>query len=266
MLYLLSPAKSLDTDTPVPDWAQPLAHTPRFQAQAAELIGLLKPLSSAQIGALMDLSPALSDLNVARYRAWRRRVTPQIARPAVLTFNGDVYDGLQARSLCAEDLSWMQAHVLILSGLYGLLQPLDALQPYRLEMGTALPNPAGRDLYAFWGDRLVQELHRRLRQQATPVIVNLASQEYARAVLRPSLKARVVHCHFEDEKNGQFKVISFFAKRARGLMCRWAVQQRIDHPEALLAFSEDGYAHDPDASLARGEGHWVFRRPARAGT
>jgi uncharacterized protein len=260
MLYLLSPAKSLDYDTPVPDWAEAAVTEPRFATQAAELIRLLKPLSASQVGSLMDLSDSLSSLNAARYKAWRRKATPQNSKPAVLAFNGDVYDGLQAGSLSPEDLTWMQSHVLILSGLYGALQPMDRLQPYRLEMGTALANPAGRDLYAFWDDRIVKHLHQRLREQATPVVVNLASQEYARVVLRPSLKARVVHCHFEDEKNGEFKIISFFAKRARGLMCRWAVQARIDHPEALIGFQADGYAHDPDASADRGDGHLVFRR------
>ena len=260
MLFLLSPAKSLDYDTPVPEavWAQ--ATQPQFMSQAAQLIRSLKPLTPAEVARLMDLSDPLAQLNVGRYAAWRRTSTPANSQPAVLAFDGDVYQGLDARRLDLDSLQWMQQHVMILSGLYGALRPLDLLQPYRLEMGTPLATAHGKDLYAFWGDTVVKAIHKQLRQDVTPVVVNLASQEYSKVALRKSLKAPVVHCHFEDFKGGDYKVISFFAKVARGRMCRWAVEQRLSHPEQLRDFAADGYALDAAASQARGQGHLVFRR------
>lgn len=176
-----------------------------------------------------------------------------------MAFDGDVYQGLQARTLDAAALRWAQQHLVILSGLYGVLRPLDRLQPYRLEMGTALAHEAGRDLYAYWGDRIAQHLNERLAGERRPVVVNLASIEYARAALRPSLAARVVDCVFEDWKDDRFKIISFFAKRARGLMARWAIGQRAATPARLRAFDVDGYAHDAAASTPD---RLVFRRRA----
>ena len=254
MLYLLSPAKTLDFDRPVP--ATP-PRRPGFVSEASELISLLREKSAADISALMDLSPALAELNVARYADWRPRFTARNSRPAVLAFNGDVYEGLDAASLDADDLAWADAHIAILSGLYGVLRPLDALQAYRLEMGTALPNPQGGTLYAYWGDRIAQHLNKRLRGEQPKLIVNLASQEYFRAAQRPCLKARVIECVFEDWKNGQYKVISFFAKRARGLMARFAVERRLDDPAHLKSFHSEGYAFDAEASAPD---RLVFRR------
>lgn len=254
MLILLSPAKSLDYDTP----ASVDHHTlPEFIDESAALIEVLRPYTPAQLGQLMDLSDALSTLNVARYAAWSRRFTARNSKQAVLAFNGDVYEGLDANSLTAADLDWAQAHVGILSGLYGVLRPLDWMQPYRLEMGTRLPNPRGKDLYAWWGDRLAQHLDRRLAEQGDDVIVNLASQEYFKSVKRKALKARVIECVFEDWKAGQWKIISFHAKRARGLMARHAILQRAQAPGDLLGFSAEGYAHDPKASTPD---RLVFRR------
>ena len=254
MLYLLSPAKTLDFDRPVPD-SPP--RRPGFVAESTELIALLRNQSAADISALMDLSPALAELNVARYAAWRPRFTAKNSRPAVLAFNGDVYEGLDAPSLGADDLAWADEHIAILSGLYGVLRPLDAMQAYRLEMGTALPNARGGTLYAYWGDRIALHLNKRLRGSRPAVIVNLASQEYFRAADRPGLKARVIECVFEDWKNGQYKVISFFAKRARGLMARFAIEQRLQDPDGLKDFSAEGYAFNTQAS---GVDRLVFQR------
>jgi uncharacterized protein len=257
MLFLLSPAKSLDYQSKLPASASRAATQPQFTERSAELIELLRPMAPSQVAALMDLSDELASLNVARYGAWTPEHTTQNSRPAVLAFNGDVYEGLQAASLSADDLRWAQQHVRILSGLYGLLRPMDRLQPYRLEMGTALRNPRGNNLYAFWGDALARELNALASGDASPVIVNLASQEYFRAVARQSLQPRVVDCVFEDWKGSGYKTISFFAKRARGLMARHAIQQRIATPDGLKRFDAEGYAFAPAVSKPD---RLVFRR------
>lgn len=258
MLYLLSPAKTLDYDTPVPPEVAAMATTPPFVARSAELISLLRTHTPAQIAKLMQLSDTLAALNVARYAAWSKRFTVRNSRPAVFAFAGDVYGGLAAATLTPDDLAWAQRQLVILSGLYGVLRPLDKLQPYRLEMGTALANPRGRDLYAYWGDHIAVHLNRRLARRPTPrIVVNLASQEYARAALRKTLKARVIDCVFEDWKPGGWQVISFFAKRARGAMARHAIRRRIEAPEALTSFDADGYAFDAAASTPD---RLVFRR------
>lgn len=264
MLFLLSPAKSLDYETPLPA-AVPAATPPVFEGPrgpAAELVALLRAQSPQQIATLMSLSDKLAALNFARYAAWSPRGTEANARPAALAFDGDVYGGLDARSLDAGQLAWAQAHVGILSGLYGVLRPLDRLQPYRLEMGTKLANPRGKDLYAFWGPRIAEHLNARLAADATPVVVNLASQEYFKAVDRRVLKARVVECAFEEWKTdarggGQHKVVSFHAKRARGLMARWAVLHEAVTPRRLEAFDLEGYRFDGAASAPE---RLVFRR------
>jgi uncharacterized protein len=199
----------------------------------------------------------LATLNAARYAAWSGRVSARNSKPAVLAFDGDVYDGLQAASLSTEDLAWTDAHVCILSGLYGVLKPLDALQPYRLEMGTRLPNARGKDLYAWWGDQVALELNARLRGDKARVVVNLASQEYFKVAQRAALKARVVECVFEDWKGGQYKIISFFAKRARGAMARHAITRRIGQVDDLKSFDVDGYAFDEAESAPD---RLVFRR------
>ncbi|GAA4346346.1 peroxide stress protein YaaA [Variovorax defluvii] len=260
MLFLLSPAKSLDYETPVSDTlpaTQPHFEGPR--SPAATLIKILRQKSPQDIAELMHLSDKLSALNVARYAAWTSRGTAANAKQAALAFNGDVYGGLDAKTLSAEQLGWAQEHVCILSGLYGVLRPLDRLQPYRLEMGTPLANKQGKDLYAFWHARIAQYLNERLAADRTPVVVNLASLEYFRAVDAKALKARVVECVFEEWKNGQFKVISFFAKRARGLMARWAVVHKASTPKVLEKFDLEGYVFDAQASAPE---RFVFRRKA----
>ena len=257
MLFLLSPAKSLDYDTPAP---KELAHTlPQFPAQSKQLIELLRPMRPQQISELMDLSDQLSALNVARYAAWSPRFSAKNSKQAILAFNGDVYEGLNAKTLKAADLEWAQEHLLMLSGLYGALRPLDWMQPYRLEMGTKLANPQGTNLYKFWGSQIAEHLNKQLSNEKNPVVVNLASNEYFKVVDRKVLKARVVECVFEEGKAGQYKVISFFAKHARGMMARYAIQKRVKDVRKLQAFNAGGYAIDAKISE---EDRYVFRRQA----
>ncbi|MEW6703239.1 MAG: peroxide stress protein YaaA [Pseudomonadota bacterium] len=257
MLLLLSPAKTLDYDTPFPRALMKQAQPPDFIDRSAELVSVLRRKSAAEIAGLMNLSPVLAELNAERYAAWSRAFSERNSRPALAAFNGDVYEGLQARTLPPAALQWAQQHVVILSGLYGALRPLDLMQPYRLEMGTRLATPRGKDLYAFWGDTLAEYLNERQAGEAAPVIVNLASQEYFKAAHRKALKARVIECVFEDWKGGRYKVISFFAKRARGLMARHAALKRPKTPRALQSFALEGYAFDAAASE---DDRWVFRR------
>jgi len=260
MLYLLSPAKSLDYETPVPSELHALAAAatlPPFLERSAELIAVLRRHSAKRIAALMSISSDLANLNVQRYAHWSPEFTDTNSKPAALAFDGDVYGGLAATTLAADDLAWAQRHIAILSGLYGVLRPLDRLQPYRLEMGTALRTRRGKDLYAYWGDAIANHLNDRLAADASPVVVNLASQEYFKAADRPALKARVIDCVFEDWKNGRYKIISFFAKRARGLMARHAITQRVATPEGLKRFDAEGYAFDDAASSRE---RFVFRR------
>ncbi len=257
MLFVLSPAKSLDYETPAPDHTLAAATAPAFMRRAAELIDVLRAHTPAQIAELMSLSAPLADLNVARYKAWCGRATVRNSKPAVLAFNGDVYGGLQAPTLSLADLRWAQQHVAILSGLYGVLRPLDLLQPYRLEMGTRLLTAYGKDLYAYWGNTLAEHLNARAEAHAYPVIVNLASQEYFRAASSKVLRPQVLECVFEDWKNGRYKVISFFAKRARGLMVRYAITKRIVAPDCLKRFDVESYGFDANVSEAN---RFVFRR------
>ena len=264
MLILLSPAKTLDTDTPVPSALHQATTEPLFSAQAQRLINSLKRKGPRAVAKLMGLSSALAQLNVQRYRAFSLPATPANSRPAVLTFAGDVYTGLDAPSLGTADLLWAQQHLVILSGLYGALRPLDALQPYRLEMGTTLPVGRAKNLYAYWGDLLTEHLNQRLEQQSQgqagqAVLVNLASQEYFKAVQPAALRGRLIECVFEDQPAGAggYKVVGFFAKRARGMMARYAVQQRLAQPEGLREFTAGGYAYAAAVSTAE---RWVFRR------
>ncbi|CAG4928200.1 peroxide stress protein YaaA [Paraburkholderia saeva] len=256
MIIVLSPAKSLDYETP----PHIKKHTiPDFVDDAAELIGGLRRLSPQQIATLMDLSDPLARLNFQRYADWSSKFDTRNAKQAVLAFNGDVYDGFDAKSLSAADLDYAQKHVRVLSGLYGLLRPLDLLQPYRLEMGTRFENARGKDLYAFWGERITQALNAQLKKNAgaPQILVNCASTEYFRSVKPKLLDAPVVTPVFEDWKGGRYKVISFHAKRARGMMARYAVETRLDAPEALKGFDSGGYAFDASAS---NHSTYVFRR------
>ncbi len=254
MLIFLSPAKSLDYKTPphVPTFTQPA-----FLDRSQTLIEQLRALSPADIAQLMDLSDPLALLNFNRYADWSLPFTPENAKQAVLAFDGDVYDGLAAKTLSAADLDFAQQHVRILSGLYGILKPLDLMQPYRLEMGTRFKNAAGKDLYAFWGETLLAAINAELDAMPRPVAVNLASEEYFKAAIGRKFKGELIQPVFEDWKNGKYKIISFYAKRARGLMTRYAVLNRLSDPEALKEFDVEGYAFAPEASDDRS---WVFRR------
>ena len=254
MLIVLSPAKALDYKTPphVASFTQPA-----FLKQSETLIKQLRKLSPADIANLMDLSDPLALLNFNRYADWQLPFTPENAKQAVLAFDGDVYDGLSAKTLLAEDLDFAQQHVRILSGLYGILKPLDLMQPYRLEMGTKFANKAGKDLYEFWGERLLKAINAELGEMSRPVAVNLASEEYFKAAVGRKINGALIQPVFEDWKNGQYKIISFYAKRARGLMTRHAVLNRLNDPEGLKDFADDGYAFAPEVSDER---RWVFRR------
>ncbi|WP_136417378.1 peroxide stress protein YaaA [Herbaspirillum sp. ST 5-3] len=254
MLIVLSPAKTLNYDTPASTDKYTL---PDFIEHSAELINTLKRLSPAQLASLMRISDPLAVLNVARYASWTREFTRPAAKQAILAFNGDVYEGLSASTLSKRQLDYTQTHIRILSGLYGVLRPLDLMQPYRLEMGTRLANARGKDLYAFWGGVVTEALNETMRTKKSDMLVNLASEEYFKAVKPKLLRAQVVTPVFEDWKGGRYKVISFYAKRARGLMARFAAENGIRRVEKLKAFDAEGYAFDEKAST---EKSWVFRR------
>jgi hypothetical protein len=247
---LLSPAKTLDYTTPpvTPDFS-----LPDFLAHSAQLIKLLKQQSPAQIASLMKLSDPLAALNVGRYQAWHPDFTPSNAKQAVLAFMGDVYEGLNAGEMNQIQLDYLSNHLRILSGLYGLLRPLDLIQPYRLEMGTSLVNPAGNHLYAFWGETITTAIN----QLQPKTVVNLASTEYFKSVKPKLLNSPLITPVFEDYKNGKYKIISFYAKRARGLMVRWAASHNINQAEDLKAFNSEGYQFTPSVSNGMS---WVFRR------
>lgn len=254
MLIVLSPAKTLDYDTP--------AHTaistkPDLAKRSAELIDILRQQSPAQIAGLMKISDQLAALNVHRYAAWSPRFTSNNSKQAMLAFNGDVYEGLNAATMSDRQLHYAQTHIRILSGLYGVLRPLDLMQPYRLEMGTRLANPAGRDLYAFWGEEVTASLNAQIAETKAAALINLASEEYFKVVKPALLDVPVITPVFLDWKAGRYKVISFYAKRARGLMARYATNKGIVHPDALKKFDVDGYGFDEEAS---DKSTWVFKR------
>ncbi|AEK61419.1 peroxide stress protein YaaA [Collimonas fungivorans] len=254
MLIVLSPAKSLDYSTP----STTETHTtPDFISHSAELIGVLRQLSPAQVGSMMKISDPLAQLNTARFASWSKKFTSANSKQAIMAFNGDVYEGLDAASLSAAQLNYAQSRIRILSGLYGVLRPLDRMQPYRLEMGTSLANPRGKNLYAFWGDTVTQALNQQLGQQKSDTLVNLASEEYFKVVRPKVLAASIVTPVFEDWKNGKYKIISFYAKRARGLMARYAALNKIRDAEKLKDFDLDGYRYIPQDSDG---GRWMFRR------
>lgn len=253
MLYVISPAKTLDFETP----CDKEKSYPRFQQETLELIGVLRQKSPEEIQELMSLSENLAELNVHRYQKFVKSKNSKRAKQAVYAFKGDVYVGLEAEELGNEDILYAQKHLRILSGLYGLLRPLDLIQPYRLEMGTRLAFDDYRTLYNYWADKIVGEVNKDLKKQGDKVLINLASQEYFRAIDRPGLKARVVNVDFLDFKNGEYKVISFFAKKARGLMARFIVKNRINEPEALKTFDYEGYWFDEAAS---DENNLIFKR------
>ncbi len=257
MLILLSPAKSLDYDTPAPAQWQGPHSLPSFLPETTQLIEILRQKAPQDLAALMKISDALASLNVARYAAWSPQFTANNARPALLAFNGDVYEGLDARHLTQADIAWAQQHLRILSGLYGVLRPLDWMQPYRLEMSTRLATTVGHNLYQFWGIKIASHLQQDLVNEPVPMVLNLASQEYFKSVDTSALASRIVDCVFEEWKGDRYKIVSIHAKRARGLMARYAIQQRTTTPEQLYDFTAEGYAFDPYASTSN---RLVFRR------
>lgn len=258
MLTVISPAKTLDYETP----SHTDQHTlPRFLEHSNELIGVLEQFSVQGVADLMKLSDKLASLNVARYNSWPASLTTDNAKQAILAFKGDVYTGLDAVSLSNDQLNYAQQHLRILSGLYGVLRPLDLMYPYRLEMGTKLDNPRGTNLYQFWDNRLTaslnEELNEELHPDDKPTVVNLASNEYFKAIKPKLLNARLITPVFKDWKSGQYKIISFYAKKARGLMARYIIENKIESPEALKDFDVEGYRFAESMS----EGNtWVFIR------
>jgi len=251
MLIVISPAKTLDFET---DPVTTTYSQPRFLPQSQQLIDELQSLSVTDVATLMKLSDKLAALNVARFQTWQTPFDLDNAKQAVLAFKGDVYTGLDADTLDEADLAFAQQHLRILSGLYGVLKPLDLMQPYRLEMGTKFTNKQGKDLYQFWGDTLRESLESEL---ADGVLVNLASNEYFKAAQAKKLNARIITPVFKDLKNGQYKIISFYAKKARGLMSRYIIQQRLDDPEQIKQFDTDGYRFSEE--MTSGD-DWVFIR------
>lgn len=254
MLIVVSPAKNLDYDSPLTTekFSQPelLAHSELLMKQC-------KKLTPVDISSLMGISDKLAGLNAARFGAWTTPFTPDNARQAILAFNGDVYSGLDAKTFSAENFDFSQKHMRILSGLYGLLKPLDLMQAYRLEMGKKLDNERGSNLYQFWGDIITEHLNIAIVEQGDNVLINLASNEYFKSVKKNLLQAEVITPAFKDWKNGQYKMISFFAKKARGLMARYIIENEITDIEQLKAFDIAGYQYSSD--LSKGN-DWVFTR------
>lgn len=254
MLTVISPAKTLDFETPP---VTRKATQPRFLARSAELVEDVRALSPDDIRALMGVSANIAELNHQRFMNWGLPFTLENAKQSLLAFKGDVYVGLEADTLSAAQLNFAQQHLCILSGLYGLLRPLDLMQPYRLEMGLAFANRGGKNLYEFWGDAITTALDTQLRKSGTKVLVNLASNEYFRSVHVKALDAEVITPVFKDLKDGRYKVISFFAKKARGQMARFIIDKELNEPEGMKKFKQGGYRYNRIESSAR---EWVFTR------
>ena len=254
MLTVISPAKTLDYESPPTTDAY---SQPDHLAQSRKLVRRLREFSAADLSRMMKVSDQLAELNQQRFKRWKTPFKPDNARQALFAFKGDVYIGLDAYSLGEPDLDFAQQHLRILSGLYGLLRPLDLMQPYRLEMGTRLETDQGTNLYRFWGDRITRSLNQDLKQSASRTLVNLASGEYFKSIRPAGLEADIITPAFRDYRNGEYRFIQFFAKKARGLMARYIIDRRVDDAEALKGFDYEGYAFN--ASLSSGN-DWVFTR------
>ncbi|TNF91687.1 MAG: peroxide stress protein YaaA [Gammaproteobacteria bacterium] len=254
MLTVISPAKTLDYDTPTvtDSFTQP-AHL----TQSRKLIKRLRELSATDLSSLMHISDGLAELNQQRFKQWKTPFKPENARQALFAFKGDVYLGLDAYSLNPDNVEFAQDHLRILSGLYGLLRPLDLMQPYRLEMGTRLDTEQGSNLYQFWDDRITRSLNQELKQSDTRTLINLASTEYFKSIKPKQLQADIITPAFKEYRDGQYKFIQFFAKKARGLMARYIIDNRIDDSEGLKDFNYEGYGYKPSLSNER---EWVFTR------
>tara|TARA_R110002073_G_scaffold178597_2_gene337043 strand:- start:2846 stop:3643 length:798 start_codon:yes stop_codon:yes gene_type:complete len=254
MIIVISPAKTLDFETP----ATTQKHTlPAFLDYSAELIDQLKKLEPDKLGELMSISPKLATLNSNRYYAWSLPFTMENAKQSLLAFKGDVYTGLDAGSLSKTEITFAQKHLRILSGLYGVLRPLDLIQAYRLEMGSQFNNHRGKNLYEFWGDTITESINQDLKKQQDDTLINLASNEYFKSIRANRLNTRIITPIFKDKKNGTYKIISFFAKKARGLMSRFIIQNKLTNPEDIKAFDLAGYRFNKNAST---HDKWLFTR------
>lgn len=254
MLIVISPAKKLDYDSPA---KTSTFTTPDYMQDSQQLIKRLRQFNAMDIAELMKLSMKLAELNFDRYEAWKPKCTEKNAKQALLAFKGDVYQGLDAESLPVADLKYAQNHLRILSGLYGLLRPLDLMQPYRLEMGTKLDTDRGNNLYDFWGSIITDGLNKQLRKIKSSTLINLASNEYFKSVKTKELDADIITPAFKEYKNGEYKMIGIYAKRARGLMSRFIIQHRIENPDDIKDFGAEGYAFNKKLSKAN---NWVFTR------
>ena len=254
MLTIISPAKTLKENFVA---EIPLTSMPEFLPEAETLIKILRKYSVPKLMELMDINPKLAELNVGRFNSWSLPFSPVNARPAILMFNGEVYNGLQAATLSQKELDYAQDHLRVLSGLYGIIRPLDIIQAYRLEMGTKLKVGRKKDLYAFWGDKITQSINREMASHTEKVLLNLASNEYFAALNPSKINARILSCTFKEERNGNYRFVTIFGKKARGLMTRFIIRNRIDKSEDLKHFEEDGYFFNERISR---EDEWVFTR------
>ncbi len=254
MLAIISPAKTLDFSENYPKTE---VTEPELLKESEQLIQSCQALNPAQLASLMKISDKLACLNVARFGSWTAKHSLQNSKPAIYAFQGEVYTGLSALSLSSEQIDFAQQHLRILSGLYGVLKPLDLMQPYRLEMGTKLTNPKGKNLYDFWGQIITEKLQKALAEQEDNILLNLASEEYFKSVKKETLQARIIKPIFLDQKKGKYKVISFYAKKARGLMCRYLIENKIKNVEELKNFRAEGYYFEPKEST---QNEWVFKR------
>ncbi len=256
MIIVISPAKKLDYESSLPSVA---CTEPGFMKEANQLACAMRKLEAESISQLMNISPALGQLNYRRFQHWKTKAGPAEARPAVFAFRGDVYVGLDADTLSEDDLAFAQRHLRVLSGLYGVLRPLDRIQAHRLEMGTRFAIGKAENLYQFWGDSITECLNNDLQgADNTPAaLINLASQEYFSSVRPDSIDAPIITPVFKEYRKGALRVISFNAKRARGMMARFIIRHRLTDPEALKTFSDGDYCYDPDLS---GANEWLFRR------
>ncbi|MEW8658686.1 MAG: peroxide stress protein YaaA [Candidatus Thiodiazotropha endolucinida] len=254
MLITISPAKTLDYESP----PVTTTHTkPAFLKQSRSLINNLRIYSAMDLAELMKLSMKLSELNFDRYHDWKTPFTLKNAKQAALAMKGDVYSGLDAETLDKEGFKFAQRHLRILSGLYGVLRPLDLMQPYRLEMGTKLPNERGKDLYAFWGEQITQAINKDLKAQGDDILINLASNEYFKSIKPKLIQGRIITPQFKEKKSGAYRMIGVFAKRARGLMSRYIIDNRLQDPQEIEGFDWDGYRFNKRLST---EDQWVFTR------
>ncbi|TPW18583.1 MAG: hypothetical protein FD130_150 [Halothiobacillaceae bacterium] len=254
MLIVISPAKTLDYETPtqIADYS-----LPAYVSDAEELVRRARRYSVADLMAVMEVSEAIAELNVQRFHEWHTPFTPHNAKPALLAFKGEVYSGLKAATMDVEDFNFAQRHLRILSGLYGLLRPLDLMQPYRLEMGRKIDNQRGKNLYEFWDDTITKGLNSQFELLGSEYLINLASTEYFKVIKPKQLKARIITPAFKENKNGDYKMLGVYAKKARGLLSRFIIDNRITDPALIKEFAQEGYRYNAPMSSTT---HWVFTR------